>query len=217
VLGPRPALIPGLDASSVARLGPPTRRDVLEARPGTDLQHLPLVYADYSMALLPEFGLCNRTLRDLPGGTAKEEDWYGRPCLRAHMTSRKGEEHLDNPYLYFDVDDTWLHLARGRVPVAITVECQQALRGPKKLGFNIMYDSITGYRFTNWQWVDPGCGWSCYRFLLDDASFADRSGFDFRINAKGSKQDLWVAAVTVERLPSAPDAASQHRATESGS
>jgi len=199
-LGPRPALIRGL-AADAASPGAPTRRDVLSARPGPDLQRLPLAYADYSMDLLPEFGLYNRPLRDHPGGAISEELRVDRPCLRTHMTSRKGQEDLDNPYLYFDVDDTWLYFDRAETPVAITVECEGSFRGRKKLGFNIMYDATTGYRFTPWQWVDPGYGWRRCRIELDDVSFANRDGYDFRINVKGSKQDLWVAAVTIEKLP----------------
>jgi hypothetical protein len=203
-LGPRPILIAGLDAETCARPGAPTSRDVLAARPGLDLQHVPLVYADYSMDLFPEFGLRNRELRTLRGGDIEEEARTGRPCLRTFVSPRREEDKLGDPYLYFDIDDAWLYFARGRVPVAITVECERAFAGEKKLGFNIMYDSTAGYRFTDWQWVDPGDGWSTYRFLLDDVSFANRSGFDFRINAKGSKQDLWVAAVTVEKAPPQP-------------
>jgi len=199
-LGPRPAIIAGLAARDSAQLRPPARRDVLAARPGLDLQHIPLVYADYSMERFPEFGLCNRPLRALPGGGIGEEARTGRPCIHTQVTPTSEEDELGNPYLYFDVDDAWLYLGRGRVPVAITIECERAFYGEEKLGFNIMYDSTTGHRFTPWQWVDPGYGWSTYRIVIEDASFANRGGFDFRINAKGSVQDLWVGAVTVEKL-----------------
>ena len=34
-------------------------------------------------------------------------------------------------------------------------------------------------------------------WLLPDVSFANRNGYDFRINAQGSRGDLWVSSVTV--------------------
>ena len=46
-----------------------------------------------------------------------------------------------------------------------------------------------------------------YRFELDDANMANRDGYDFRLNAKGSKQDLYVFSVTVEKLPAAAEVA----------
>ena len=76
--------------------------------------------------------------------------------------------------------------------------------GKEKLGFNIMYDSTTGYRFSRWQWVEPGSGWRSYRVELPDVSFADRDGYDFRININGSKQDLWISSVRVEKLRADP-------------
>jgi len=53
--------------------------------------------------------------------------------------------------------------------------------------------------------VDPPAG-QFRRLSVEpaDAVFSGRDGYDSRINAKGSKQDLWVAAVTVEKLPPAP-------------
>ena len=122
------------------------------------------------------------------------------------MTSRRGEAEMDNPWIYFDVADCWLYFNRGATRVAITVECQGCPMGAEKLGLNIMYDAVDGYRFTRWQWVDPGYGWHRYRFDLADVNFANRGGYDFRINAKGSKRDAFVTAVTVERVPP-PEAA----------
>ena len=200
-LGPTPAVIAGLDVGNSLVSGTPTRSDVLAGLPTPDLSAVPSVYADYGMAERPEFGLSNRTMRGLPGGDIGEEPWSGRPCLRTRMSRGSGPGKPDNPWIYFDVDDRWLYLGRGRTPVMITVECAGSIRGEEKLGFNIMYDSSTGYRFSPWQWVGAGYGWRSYRVVLDDASFGNRAGYDFRINAKGSKQDLWVTAVTVEKLP----------------
>ncbi len=200
-IGPRPQVIAELDCSAALHTGVPTRAEVLATRGGVDLAAVPMVYVDFSLPARQEFGLYNRKMRDLRGGQVLEEERSGRMSARTQITYRKGEEEKDNPWLYFDVDDTWLYFDRGHSRLAITVECEASFRGNRKLGFNILYDSTGGYRFTPWQWVDPGYGWRRYCLQIDDANFTNRNGYDFRINAKGSKQDLYVYAVTVERLP----------------
>jgi hypothetical protein len=204
-IGARPVALRGLAIDGLVRAGAPTRRDVLAARPRPNLSALPMIYADYSMPERPEFGLSNRSLRQLRGGAITEELAQGRAGLRTHMTCRRGDEELDNPWIYFDVDDGWLYFDRGKSHLAITVECQGCPLGLKKLGFNIMYDAVDGYRFTRWRWVDPGYGWHAYRFELSDVSFANRDGYDFRINAKGSNQDAFVTAVTLHKVPCGGD------------
>jgi len=208
VLGPRPILIPGLSLDSApasldGQAGglPITRQHVLAARPGPEVSALPLVYADWSMPERPEFGIEQSSLRHLPGGQVINEERTGRICVRTRMRPGQGEEEQDHPWIYFDADDRWLYFAQGKTPVSVTVECDGSFLGKQKLGFNIMYDSVSGYRFTPWQWVEAGAGWRRYRFVLEDVNFANRNGYDFRINAKGSKQDLWVASVMVEKLP----------------
>ncbi len=203
-IGPLPTVIEGVEFGSPISDGAPSRADVLTARGGPELKEASRVYADYSASPLPEVGLYNRRLRALRGGQALEESRGGRTCLRTQLNYRRGEEEKDNPWLYFDVDDSWIYFDRGESKLAITVECEAALVGAKKLGFNILYDSTRGYRFTPWQWVEAGQGWRQHRFEIEDASFTNRDGYDFRINAKGSKQDLYVAAVTVEKLPTEP-------------
>ena len=100
------------------------------------------------------------------------------------------------------MDDSWLYLARGRVPVAITIEAESPTTGPKEVGFNIYYEAVNGYRTTPWQWVESGGGWRTYRVVLNDVSFSNRNGYDFRINAKGSRENLWIASVKIEKLTS---------------
>ena len=199
-LGPRPALIRGLALEAGLRTGSPTRAEVLAARGGPDMSALPLVYADFAMPERPEFGLAHRRLRGHPGGKAADDSVGGRPCVRTMAQKGGTSQDPGNPWLYFDVDESWLYFARGRTPVAVTVECYGSYLGERQLGFNIYYDSASGYRFTPWQWVAPGYSWQRYRVELPDASFADGGGYDFRINVVGSKQDLWVASVTVEKL-----------------
>jgi len=199
-LGPRPVLLRGLDPSPRLHPGPPRRAEVLAGRAAPIVASLDAVSADYSRADCPEQGLYNRVLRALPGGAVREELHSGRRCLGTDM--HPGQED-DHPWIYFDVDDSWLYFGRGQTRVAITVECEASSLGPEKIGFNLQYDSTRGYRSTPWQWVAAGVGWQRYRIVLDDASFTNRGGYDFRINAVGSKGDPWVASVTVERLPPA--------------
>jgi hypothetical protein len=199
-IGPCPSVVAHIELADPIREGAPGRADVLGLRAGIDLKDVPLVYADYSMPALPEFGLENRRLRLLRGGKALEENRSGRTCIRTQLSYQRGREERGNPWLYFDVDDGWLYFNRGQEKIAITVECEAASAGARKVGFNILYESTRGYRFTPWQWVDPGYGWRRYRFEIGDASFTNCDGYDFRVNAKGSKQDLYVCAVTVEKL-----------------
>jgi hypothetical protein len=202
-LDPRPQLVEAPIWEEFVREGRPTRAQVLAARGAVWPGPAPLAYIDYSLPLAQEFGLYNRSMRDLQGGAVEELERTGRQCLRTKMTYRRGQEHLDNPWIYFDVDDSWLYFDRGKSRLAITVECEGSYLGEKKLGLNLLYDSKTGYRFTPWQWVDPGYEWHSYRFEIEDANMANRDGYDFRVNAKGSKQDLYVFSVTVEKLPPA--------------
>lgn len=216
-VGSRPLWMSGVDCADRLRPGSPTRADVLASREGLDFGAVPVVYMDLALPELPEFGLYNRKLRGLRGGANIEEARSGRTCLRTSMTYRRGEEEQDNPWMYFDVDDRWLYFDRGATRLALTVECEGSFRGAKKLGLNIVFDSTTGYRFTPWQWVDSGYGWRRYRFEISDASFANRDGYDFRINTKGSKQDLYVCSVTVEKLPAEASASdSDSPESESG-
>jgi hypothetical protein len=104
-------------------------------------------------------------------------------------------------YLRFDVDDTFLFFVDGRSAVEVVVEVRMA-SAPQQLGFNVWYDSMSGYRFTPWQWVDQGSGWVTYTFRLTDAAFANTWGWDFAINAVGNRsEDLTIRRVTVKKVP----------------
>jgi len=197
-LGPRPAFLRGLDVRA-APTGPPPREAVLRGRSRPVQGAASSVSADYRCTKAPERGLYNRALRSLPGGGVREEVYDGRPALGTdlHPTTRPVTQN--DPWIYFDVDDSWLYFARGRVPVTVTIEAHSCSAGPKKVGFNIYYDATDGYRATKWQWVEAGEGWRTYRVVLPDVSFTNRNGYDFRINAQGSSQDLWVSSVTVSR------------------
>jgi len=198
-LGPRPVLLRGLDIRG-ARAGAPTRADVLAARGTPDLSGLASVSVDYNRPGQPEVGLYNRALRALPGGSVCELPHPDRIAVGTCLRPGPVAPAADVPWVYFDVDDSWLYGARERLRVAVTVEVEAPAAGKEVVGFNLYYDAVDGYRTTPWQWVDGGGGWRTYRVVLEGVSFTNRNGYDFRINAKGSHQDLWVASVKVEKL-----------------
>jgi hypothetical protein len=102
-------------------------------------------------------------------------------------------------YVYFDIDDTFMYYAEGRIPIEITIEVWGA-RNPRQAGFNLLYDSTAGYRFTPWQWVEAREGWVRYALRLTDANMANTWGWDFAINTAGNRaEDLIVRSVTVRK------------------
>ena len=112
----------------------------------------------------------------------------------------RSDNSKERVYLRFDVDDTFLFFVDGRAGVEITVEVRGA-SAAQQLGFNIWYDSMSGYRFTPWQWVEATAGWVSYTFRLPDAAFADTWGWDFAINAVGNRsENLIVRSVTVKKV-----------------
>ncbi len=104
-------------------------------------------------------------------------------------------------YVYFDIDDTFAYFLEGRTPLEVTVEVWGS-QARDLVGFNLLYDSTGGYRFTPWQWVEIADGWVTYTLRLTDASMANAWGWDFAINAGGNRaDDLVVRRVTVRKAP----------------
>ena len=197
-LGPRPVFLHGL-GTDAASAGPPTRKAVLRGRGLPSLGDDSSVSVNYDRARAPEHGLYNRALRSLPGGAVREQVFDGRRALGTELYPSNRPVTQNDPWMYFDVDDSWLYFVRGRVPVTVTIEAHACEQGAQRIGFNLYYDSVDGYRASKWQWVEPGSGWKTYRIVLPDASFTNRNGYDFRINAQGSRNDLWVSSVTVSK------------------
>ena len=142
-----------------------------------------------------ERGLYNQQLRALPSGGVVPVTVDGADAVRTDQTK-------DAVYVYFTIDDSYAYFVDGRSDYLITVEVHRA-GGPQRVGFNIMYDSMSGYRFSPWQWVDAGDGWAKYTIRISDASFSKTWGWDFAINgAADKKENLVVRSVTVTRVPS---------------
>jgi hypothetical protein len=140
-----------------------------------------------------ERGLYNLPFRARRNGAVEVIETGGVEAVRTAVAR-------DVIYIYFDVDDTFLYFEEGRTPVEITIEVWGA-RAERQLGFNVLYDSTNGYRFTPWQWVDAREGWTKYVLRLSDVSMANTWGFDFAINAGGNRGgDLTVRSVTVRKV-----------------
>jgi hypothetical protein len=140
-----------------------------------------------------ERGLYNQRFRAALNEATDVIEVDGAEALRSDTSKER-------VYLRFDVDDTFLFFVDGRAGVEITVEVRGA-SAAQQLGFNIWYDSMSGYRFTPWQWVDANTGWVSYTFRLPNAAFADTWGWDFAINAAGNRsENLTVRTVTVKKV-----------------
>jgi hypothetical protein len=104
-------------------------------------------------------------------------------------------------FLYLDVDDTFLFFNDGRFVVEVTVEVLGARRD-RTVGFNLLYDSDSGYRFTPWQWVEARDGWVAYTLRLTDAAFANTAGWDLAVNGGGNRmEELTLRSVVVRKVP----------------
>lgn len=144
-----------------------------------------------------EQGLYNQRFRTLPPGRVVPITVDGTEAVRT-------DQSRDAVYVYFDVDHTFAYFVNGSYDLLVTVVVHRA-RAPHRVGFDLLYDSMSGYRFTPWQWVDAGDGWASYTIRLTDAAFCSTWGWDFAINGAGNRvEELVVRSVTVQKVPPAP-------------
>jgi hypothetical protein len=144
-----------------------------------------------------ERGLYNQQLRGLRSGAVVPVTVDGVSAVRT-------DQSTDAVYVRFTIDDSYAYFVDGRYDYVITIEVHRA-GGPQRVGFNLLYDSMSGYRFSPWQWVDAGDGWASYTVRVSDASFSKTWGWDFAINGAGDKKEnLVVHSVTVTRVPVSP-------------
>jgi hypothetical protein len=192
-LGPAPVLVSGLpaalaeEARATAARGPwlpavPPERDYAQA-----------VEVSARLGRVgEERGLYNLPYRARRNGAVEPVDAGGEEAVRTSVARQV-------IYVYFDIDDTFLYFAEGRVPLEIVVEVL-APQAAGQVGFNLLYDSTSGYRFTPWQWLEPGSGWRAVAVRLTDATMANTWGWDFAINTAGNRAaDLVVRRVTVRK------------------
>jgi hypothetical protein len=141
-----------------------------------------------------ERGLYNQELRGLRSGAVV-------PVTVDGVTAVRTDQQTDAVYVRFTIDASYAYFVDGRYDYLIAIEVHRA-GGPQRVGFNLLYDSMSGYRFSPWQWVDAGDGWVSYTIRISDASFSKTWGWDFAINgAADKKENLVVHSVTVTRVP----------------
>lgn len=194
-IGEAPLVIGGLPPAIVeeARSTAASRGPLVPApNPNRDYSQSAEVYTRLGR-VGEERGLYNVAYRVRRNGAVEPVEVAGVEAVRTNVSR-------DVFYVYFDVDDTFLYFTEGRAPIEVAVEVWGA-RGARQLGFNLLYDSTSGYRFTSWQWVDAREGWVTYTLRITDASFANTWGWDFAVNAAGNRvEDLTVRAVTVRKV-----------------
>lgn len=178
-----------VDEAGKAMRGGPLR---LPRDPARDFSQADNVSASLG-ATNTERGLYNERLRMLPSGNIVPVVVDGASAVRTDQTR-------DAVYVYFAIDSSYAYFVDGRYDYLITVDVHRA-GGPERVGFNLMYDSMSGYRFSPWQWVDAGDGWATYTIRITDASFSKTWGWDFAVNGAASKREnLVVRGVTVTRV-----------------
>jgi hypothetical protein len=149
-----------------------------------------------------EDGLAWRKYSGFRGAAFEFKEAEGQSGLLTTYSRDIYNPAAGDPYIYLDVANNYLYFAHG-VPVQVTVQVKR----PAKLegvfapqaGFNIQYDSPSGFKLTPWQTVEGGDGWVTYTIDIPDASFANRDGYDLLINTWGSRQDLLIRSLTLKR------------------
>jgi len=192
-LRPDPVILTGLDEAAVAAARAP--REQGPRPPGArDFSGAAEVSARLGRANV-EDGLYNTPFRGRRNGALEPVELDGGEAVRMNAGR-------DVVYAYFNVDDSFIFFVNGRHTVEVTVEVRGA-GAPRQLGFNLFYDSMRDYRFTEWQWVEAKDGWVTYTFRLPDAAFANSWGWDFAVNAAGNRrEDLTIRSVTVRKTSS---------------
>lgn len=131
-------------------------------------------------------------LPDLPGGAFIRETEHGRSIVR----TVRGK----SPWIHVDVPDGFLFFNTQRIPLEVTIDVFGVTQA-QRTGFNLYYDAQQDMRYTPWQWIDVGPDKVySYTFKLTDALFANRAGYDFRINMGGSVEEIRVVDIRVKKL-----------------
>ncbi len=192
-VGNDPVVLSGIGSALVAEARQAAQSGALPLLPpDADLSRSGAVSARLGRTNM-ERGLYNLSYREWRNEATDVVDVDGTDAVRS-------DNAKERVYIRFDVDDTFLFFVDGRATVEIAVEVRGA-SAAQQLGFNLFYDSMSGYRFTPWQWVDVSPGWVTYTFRLTDAAFANTWGWDFAINAAGNRSgDLIVRSVTVKKV-----------------
>lgn len=160
------------------------------------------ISADFSAAG-NESGLYWRKFSAFRSGANKIVKADGRTGLMTEVSRNILDPAAGKFFIFLDADDDYLYMTRD-VPVEVTVEVQRPAPETQTIvnaeaGFNIEYSTPNGTGRTPWQVVEAGSGWATYTFVLPDASFSNRGGYDLDINTFGSKKNLVFSSVSIRR------------------
>jgi hypothetical protein len=115
----------------------------------------------------------------------------GGPARRTDVANKRH-------YMYFDVDDSYASVGDGELDITVVA---RRVHADKAGGCKLCYESIKGYRPTREWWTVPAEeGWHEHTFQIRDANFANNWGWNFRIEAVSSPDDIWVRQVIVKRI-----------------
>ncbi len=100
-------------------------------------------------------------------------------------------------YAYFRVDPAFLGL--GAKQVEITAVVRRAKPG-EIAGMSVDYESTRGYVGADYRTIPDGDQWTELSWRLSDANFAGAWGWNFRLNAIASPNELLIREVRVKKL-----------------
>jgi hypothetical protein len=114
------------------------------------------------------------------------------------LYARRPLRSAGSEYMYFDVDGSYASVGDKDLEITVVARPVDVAQGA---GFNLTYESITGYHESGESWRSSGdAGWQTATFYLHDANFANNWGWNFRIRLSGYPGNVWIKQVTVKRL-----------------
>jgi hypothetical protein len=104
----------------------------------------------------------------------------------------------DGPHQNFAVDPSFLSYTS--VPIRITVVVRR--KGPSNAGFNLKYESTTGWKGTGaWFTIPAGDQWTTKEFVITDDEFVGKWGYHFMMDSDSAAFAQYsVRSVTVTKL-----------------
>ena len=173
------ALLTGITLTTTGR----SPRDTQPALGGDTIGFDPTGKNPYVICPLPE----------LPGGKFTVTK-HGEQ----NIISTEGE---GQPWIYLEIPEGFLFYNKARVPVEIMVKVY-GVREAQESGFSLYYDAIGGMKHSPWQMIDTGEDViHTYTIRLNDALFADRDGYAFRLEMGCSTENIHLVDLTVKKLP----------------
>lgn len=106
----------------------------------------------------------------------------------------------EQPWIHLNIPDGFLFYNKAGFPVEITVKVY-GMREEQKSGFCFYYDAIGGMNHSPWQWIETGTDKVySYTMRITDGLFANREGYDIRLEMGGSRENIRLTDVTVRKI-----------------